>query len=79
MFMTTSISARLKVIDKPLNNLYTIQGVAERKIATCLITPMADEFCNLVEQPVELSKLFDQRRKSPIPRNFKRITKMISN
>jgi hypothetical protein len=58
-----------------LNDLCTIQGVAERKITTCLSPPMADEFCNLVEQPVELSKLFNQRRKSPILGHFKRITK----
>ena len=53
------------MIDKPLNNLCATQGVGERKIATCLSPPGVDEFCNLVEQPVELNKLFNQRRKLP--------------
>ena len=53
------------MIDKPLNNLCAIQGVGERKITTCLSPPGWDEFCNLVERPVELNKLFNQRRKLP--------------
>ena len=51
------------MIDKILRNLSTIRGVAERKITTCLRPLEAGEFCNLVERPVELSKLFNQRRR----------------
>jgi hypothetical protein len=38
----------LNVIGKPLINLFAIQRVVERKIATCLSTPGAGEFRNLV-------------------------------
>ena len=54
----------MNVIDEPLNNLCAIQGVAERKITTCLRPLEAGEFCNLVERPVELNKWFNQRQKS---------------
>ena len=43
----------------------TIQRVVERKITTCLSPPEVDEFCNLVERSVELSTLFNKRRKLP--------------
>jgi len=54
-----------KAIDKHLKNLFTIQRVTKRKFTTCLSPPQAGEFCKLVERPVELSKLFNQRRRLP--------------
>jgi hypothetical protein len=53
------------VIDKHLDNLCTIQEVAELKITTCLSQPEAGEFRNLAQRPVDLSKLLNKRRQLP--------------